>query len=162
MQLVGCEFESVKGKLNNHGKEKEGEELPLARCSDCLNLEPDNWCAALRRTVPGTRHARRCAQYRPGRPLPLPVRPGRSQHPGLVRCVNCLYFAGWGLCAAGHGDLVGELGSRIWRGCYSYSAADPTGACSTCAHLRGSVCLLSGFHVTQSESPTACRKHVVK
>ena len=139
-------------------REKEGEGQPSVRCSDCLNLKPDNWCKAKRKTVPGTRHLRKCDLYMQGEPNPLPVRPGKRQHPDLVQCVSCEYFSGWGLCEAGVGELGGELGSRIWRWCSSHIPAEPTGTCSTCRYLVRQVCMISGFKVTRPETPIYCAK----
>ena len=131
-----------------------------ARCSDCLNLQPDNWCKALKRTVPGTRHIRKCDLFLQGKLNPLPERPGKPQHSDLVQCVSCEYFAGWGLCEAGVGEISGEIGSRIWRWCSLHIPAEPTGTCSTCRHLVKQVCTRSGFKVTQPNSPTSCQNYL--
>ena len=138
-------------------REKEGEEQ-LTSCSSCLNLKPDNWCSAKKRTVPGTRHLRKCDLFQQGTPNPAPARPGKPQHPDLVQCVSCVYFAGWGLCEAGYGEISGEIGSRIWRWCSSHYPAEPTGACSECRYLVKQVCAISSFPVTCSDQPTSCRK----
>ena len=137
-------------------KGREGMRLLNARCSDCQNLEPGNWCKAKRRTVPGSRHLRKCDLFQQGNPNPPPVRRGKPQHPDLVQCVTCGNFAGWGLCAAGVGALSGELMPRNWRRCADYLPADPTGACSVCRCLVKRVCVISGFAVTQPDSPTSC------
>ena len=139
-------------------KEREGKELLNARCSDCLNLKPDNWCKAKRKTVPGTRHIRKCDLFLQGKPNPLPVRPGKPQHPDLVQCVSCAYLSGWGLCKAGVGKLGGELAPRIWRFCGDYASTEPAGKCSTCRYLVRQVCMISGFKVTQQEIPINCTK----
>jgi hypothetical protein len=140
-------------------RERECEGLLNARCSDCQNLQSDNWCKAKKRTVPGTRHLRKCDLFIQGELNPLPVRPGKPQHPDLVQCVSCENFSGWGLCKAGVGELGGELGSRIWRQCDSYINAEPTGTCSTCRHLMKQVCLISCFPVTCPDNPTSCQKY---
>ena len=148
--------------MNNQNPEKKkgGKELLNTRCSDCLNLKPDNWCKAKRKTVPGTRHLRKCDLFIQGKPNPLPVRPGKPQHPDLVQCASCENFSGWGLCKAGVGELGGELGSRIWRWCNDYAPAEPTGACSDCRYLVKQVCTRSGFPVTCPNRPTSCRKYL--
>ena len=125
-------------------REKEGEEQ-LTSCSSCLNLKPDNWCSAKKRTVPGTRHLRKCDLFQQGIPNPVPVRPGKPQHPDLVQCVSCEYFAGWGLCEAGMPSHLGEFAPRIWRWCDSHIPAESTGSCSTYQHLLKQVCTVSGF-----------------
>jgi len=139
-------------------REKGGARLLKARCSDCQNLKPDNWCKAKCRTVPGTRHLRKCDLFQQGELNPLPVRPGKPQHPDLVQCVSCGYFAGWGLCAAGMGELGGELAPRIWRWCSLHISAEPTGTCSTCRHLVKQVCMISGFKVTRPKTLICCTK----
>ena len=131
-----------------------------ARCSDCQNLQPDNWCKAKRRTVSGSRHIRRCDLFEQGIPNPLPVRPGKPQHPDLVQCVSCEFFTGWGLCGDGMGVISGELGSRIWRECSPYIPAEPTGTCSSCRYLVKRVCSQSGFPVTCPDKPTTCQKYL--
>ena len=143
-------------------RKRGGKRLLKARCSDCSNLKPDNWCQAKKRTVPGTRHLRRCDLFQQGDHNPLPVRPGKPQHPDLVQCVSCEYLSGWGLCEAGAGELGGELGSRIWRWCSSHISAEPTGTCSECRHLQKQVCMISGFKVTRPESPIYCAKFTRK
>ena len=132
-----------------------------ARCSACLNLEPDNWCKAKKRTVPGTRHLRKCSLFQQGEPNPLPVRPGKPQKPNLVQCVSCENFTCWGRCYDGL-DQFGELAPRIWRQCDSYIPAEPTGACSDCRYLVKSVCSLSGFPVTCPDKPASCQKYSSK
>jgi hypothetical protein len=140
-------------------KGREGKELLNARCSDCLNLHSDNWCAAKKRTVPGTRHLRKCDLFQQGEPNPAPIRPGKPQHPNLVQCVTCAYFAGWGLCEAGCGELTGELYPRIWQSCGLHIPAEPTGACVECRYLAKQVCSRSGFPVTQPNCPTSCQSY---
>jgi hypothetical protein len=141
-------------------KERGGERLLNARCSECTNLNTGNFCSALKRTVPGTRHLRKCDLFQQGDPNPLPVRSGKPQKPNLVQCVSCEYFSGWGLCDAGVGELGGELGSRIWRWCDDFLAAEPAGSCSDCRYLVKQVCTRSGFPVTRPDKPTSCRKYL--
>jgi len=86
----------------------------------------------------------------------------KPQNPGLVQCVSCENFAGWGLCAVGLGDFGGELFPRIWGKCDSYIPTEPAGACSDCRHLVRRVCIVSGFPVTQLDSPTSCHKYCAK
>ena len=142
----------------NPEREREGERLLTAKCSECTNLNPSNFCSALKRTVPGTRHLRKCALFQQGEPNPLPTRPGKPQHPDLVQCVSCTYLAGWGLCKAGVGELGGELAPRIWRWCNDHIPAEPTGTCSECRYLLKQVCMISGFKVTRPETPIYCAK----
>lgn len=140
-------------------REKEGERLLNICCSDCLNLQPDNWCKAKKRTVSGTRHLRKCDLFIQGEPNPLPVRIGKPQHPDLVQCTSCENFTCWGCCGAGVGELGGELGSRIRRYCGSHIPVESTGSCSSCTFLYKQVCMVSGFKVTNPNSPTTCRKY---
>ena len=147
---------AIPGYLWRFHRGREGKRLLNARCSDCSNLKPDNWCAALKRTVPGTRHLRKCDFYIQGKPNPLPVRPGKPQHKGLVRCVSCEHLSGWGLCHAGVGG--GELAPRIWRWCNDFQATEPTGSCSECRYLLKQVCMVSGFKVTRPKTPIYCTK----
>ena len=139
-------------------KEREGARQLNARCSECTNLNPDNFCSALKRTVPGSRHLRKCDFFLQGESNPLPVRPGKPQKPNLVQCVSCENFTCWGRCGD-HIDLYGEFGSRIWRQCSLHIPAEPTGTCSTCRHLVKQVCTRSGFPVTSPDNPTSCRKY---
>jgi len=146
---------------NHHSeREREGERLLNAKCSECTNLQLGNFCSAKKRTVPGTRHLRKCALFQQGIPNPLPVRPGKPQHPGLVQCVSCEYHCGWGVCGAGMPSYLGEFSPRIWRWCDSHSPAEPTGSCSTCRYLVKQVCLVSGFKVTCPNKPISCRKYL--
>ena len=140
-------------------RESEGTGQPNARCSECTNLNPGDFCTALKRTVSGSRHLRVCPHFQQGTPNPLPVRPGNPQPPDLVQCSGCEWFAGWGRCAAGVGEISGELGSRIWRWCDEFLAAEPTGSCSTCRYLVKQVCMISGFPVTCPDQPSSCRKY---
>lgn len=106
-----------------------------ARCSDCLNLRPDNWCAAKNRTAPGTRHLRKCDFFQQGKLNPTPTRPGKPQPSGLVQCVKCQYFSGWGLCEAGVGEISGELAPCIWRCVHAIALLnrlEPVPVASTC------------------------------
>jgi len=139
-------------------REKEGEGQHNARCSDCLNLQSDNWCKALKRTVPGTRHIRKCDLFIQGETNPLPVRPGKPQHPNLVQCTSCENFTCWGRCGD-HIDLYGEMASRIWRQCSIHIPAEPTGTCSTCRHLVKQVCSRSRFPVTRPDMTTSCQSY---
>ena len=139
-------------------KEREGKELLNARCSECTNLNQGNFCSALKRTVPGTRHLRKCDLFQQGETNPLPARPGKPQHPDLVQCVSCESLSGWGLCQAGVGELGGELAPRIWRWCNDFQATEPTGSCSDCRYLLKQVCMISGFKVTQPKIPIYCAK----
>ena len=144
-------------------EEKRGwaKDVLKARCSDCQNLEPGNWCKAKRCTVPGSRHLRKCDLFQQGTPKPPPVRPGKPQNPDLVQCVSCAHFAGWGRCGVELPDFSrGEYGSRIWRWCSSHCPAEPTGACSDCRRLVGKVCCLTGFVVTTPDRPISCQYFV--
>jgi hypothetical protein len=140
-------------------KERGGERLLNARCSECTNLNTGNFCSALKRTVPGTRHLRKCDLFQQGDPNPLPVRSGKPQKPNLVQCISCENFTCWGRCYDGL-DQFGELAPRIWRQCSSYVPAEPTGACSDCRYLVKQVCTRSGFPVTRPDKPTSCRKYL--
>ena len=141
-------------------REKGRERLLNICCSDCQNLKPDNWCIAKKRTVPGTRHLRKCDLFQQGTPNPAPVRPGNPQYPDLVQCVSCEFFGPWGCCGAGMPEYLGEFAPRIWRWCSSHIPAEPTGTCSTCRHLVKQVCTHSGFPVTCPDKPTSCRKYL--
>ncbi len=145
-------------------REREGERLLKARCSDCQNLQSGNWCDAKKRTVPGTRHLRKCDLIQQGTSNPSPeLRPGKPQYPDMVQCVTCGYFDGWGRCGVELPDYTkGEYGSRIWRWCSSHIPVEPTGACSDCRHLLKRVCVISGFAVTQPDRPTSCQYFVRK
>jgi hypothetical protein len=139
-------------------REKGGEGQSEARCSDCSHLKPHHWCQAKKRTVPGTRHFRKCDLFQQGIPNPAPKRPGKPQHPDLVQCVTCENFTCWGRCADGL-DWSGELAPRIWRYCSSHYPEEPTGSCSDCRYLVKQVCAISGFPVTCPDQPTTCRKY---
>lgn len=141
-------------------KEKGGEGQSNARCSECL-LRSGNYCTAKKRTVPGTRHLRKCDLFQQGAPNPLPVRPGNPQYPDLVQCVSCDNFTCWGRCGD-HIDLHGEFASRIWRYCSNHDFAEPTGPCSSCLFLVKQVCSRSGFPVTRPDTPTSCQSYTLK
>ena len=135
-------------------REKEGEGLP--NCAECLNLGPDHWCKARKRTVSGSRHSRKCELFLQGAANPKPERLGKPNHAHLVQCVACRYFAGWGACSEGM-DYFGVLSPLIWRNCACFEPGGLAACCQSCIHLNGRVCTHSGQDVTNKTAISSCR-----
>ncbi len=129
--------------------------IPKARCAECLNLEPDNWCKTRKRTVPGSRHMRNCSYFEYGAANPKPERPGKPNHENLVQCTSCQQFAGWGQCADGLHQF-GLLNPRIWRRCEYFEPGQVSGCCKSCAYLRRKVCLHSMDYVSNPDVSNTC------
>jgi len=124
-------------------------------CAECLNLIPGTWCSAKRKTVSGSRHIRKCDDFIFDKPNPKPVRPGKPNHPHLIRCTDCEYFQSWGLCTEGKSDLS-FLSPLIWRNCEYFEKSETRGNCNSCSYLFKQVCLQSSQPVTNSEIQTTC------
>lgn len=141
-------------------KEKGGERLLNARCSDCLHLQPGNWCAARKRTVPGTRHLRKCEHFLLGSVKPAITRkhPPQTSKPGLVQCTSCENFIPWGRCDVWEPWTRPE--PRVWRDCEHYEPGRLEGSCNTCRHLRCRFCTVAEFPVTSPEKLISCRYFV--
>jgi hypothetical protein len=137
-------------------KEKGCEEQLNARCSDCKNLHPGNWCTTLKRTVPGTRHLRKCGQFALGsvKPAPKRKRCPQTPNPELVQCTSCINFIPWGRCDFRWFWTRPE--PRVWRYCEYFESGRLDGSCSTCRHLRGEFCTVAQFPVTSPEKPISC------
>jgi hypothetical protein len=135
-------------------------------CAECLNLESGGWCKALRRSVSGSRHTRKCDSFEFARSNPVPVRKGFKQPPGLVQCVSCIDFIPWGECGLGQAESpflshshLGRLEPRIWRRCTDYAQSDIKVRCVDCVHLDGDFCLVGEYPVTGKDKQISCQFH---
>ena len=133
-------------------------------CAECRNLASGSWCRALRRSVSGSRHTRKCDHFVFARRNPVPVRKGCKQHPGLVQCVRCIDFIPWGECGLGQAESpflshshLGRLEPRIWRRCHDYIESDIKVRCADCNLLEGDYCLVAEFPVTSKSKEISCQ-----